>query len=349
MLADKERIKRNIKRMQQKAAASGALFRPHFKTHQSAEVGKMFRREGVRCITVSSLEMAASFALAGWRDITVAFPLNLREMDMVNVLAPSVRLNVLVEDAFVAGELTKKASANLGVMIKIDTGYHRTGIAPDDFPKIDAILSVLQNTPMLHFKGFLTHAGHTYHAAGKEEMIRILENAKRQLLFLKEKYSGRFPGLMVSYGDTPSCSVAGSCQGFDEIRPGNFVYYDVMQYHLGACSLEDIAVAVACPVVALHPERSQMVVYGGAVHLSKEFIAADNGFRLYGYVVRLNDDYRWGTPLPGAYVSSLSQEHGVVTLPQKEMAAFKPGDLVGLLPVHSCLTAHLLKNHTMLV
>ena len=159
----------------------------------------------------------------------------------------------------------------------------------------------------------------------------------------------QFPNLMLSYGDTPSCSMAEHCDGLDEIRPGNFVYYDVMQYHLGSCRLEDIAVAVACPVVAIHPERSEMVVYGGAVHLSKEFIDAENDFQLYGYLVHFDKDFRWGKPVNGAYVGSLSQEHGVIQLPERELMTFHPGDLVGILPVHSCLTANLLKENTVLL
>jgi len=32
----------------------------------------------------------------------------------------------------------------------------------------------------------------------------------------------------------------------DEIRPGNFVFYDLMQYRIGSCSVGQIAVAMAC-------------------------------------------------------------------------------------------------------
>ena len=74
--------------------------------------------------------------------------------------------------------------------------------------------------------------------------------------------------------------MANDCSNFDEIRPGNFAYYDVMQYHIGSCNMDNIAVAVACPVVAVHPQKNELVIYGGAIHLSKEFIAADNNFKL---------------------------------------------------------------------
>ncbi len=349
LLVDREKVKRNIRRMAQKARASGVLFRPHFKTHQSEEVGKIYFNEGIRQITVSSVSMAQTFARWGWNDITIAFPLNLREMAAVNRLASQVDLHVLVENPFTAQILAEKATVRLGVWIKIDTGYHRVGLAPDDFQGIDTVLRWLGTSRFLHFDGFLTHAGHTYHARGREQVLEIMETALQRMTLLKQKYGRQYQDLQLSYGDTPSCSLAESCGGVDEIRPGNFVYYDIMQYHLGSCMLDDIAVAIACPVVAIYPERSEMVVYGGGVHLSKEFIAGDEGFSLYGYVVALEEDGHWQAPLAGAYVRSLSQEHGVIRLPQNALEKFRPGDLVGILPVHACLAADLLKNDTLFI
>ncbi len=136
--------------------------------------------------------------------------------------------------------------------------------------------------------------------------------------------------------------MANDCTGFDEIRPGNFVFFDVMQYHIGSCLLDDIAVAIACPIVSVYPKRNELIIYGGAIHLSKEFIETDNDFKLFGYVVELTGN-SWGAPLSGAYVSSISQEHGIVKMPQKFISKFKPGDVLGILPVHSCLTTNLLK------
>jgi D-serine deaminase-like pyridoxal phosphate-dependent protein len=349
LIIDEGKVKRNIRRMQQKAKSSDVIFRPHFKTHQSILIGQLFREAGVQQITVSSVAMAEYFAADGWDNITIAFPLNLRELAEINKLSARIRLNVLVESTFVAAELAQKAANATGVFIKIDTGYHRTGLAPDSFPEIDKILSVVASSRLLHFEGFLTHAGHSYHTRSKAEVLKIMQRSAAQLQHLKLHYQQRFPDMILSYGDTPSCSMATHCEGFDEIRPGNFVYYDVMQYHLGSCRLEDIAVVAACPVVAIHPERSEMVIYGGEVHLSKEFIDAENDFHLYGYIVRFDKHYHWGKPVDGAYVSALSQEHGVIRLPEKELRTFRPGDLIGVLPIHSCLTANLLKDNTVLV
>ena len=342
LIIDTLKVEQNINMMAEKARQSNTIFRPHFKTHQSDLVGKLFSKFGVDKITVSSVEMAQFFAANNWSDITIAFPVNPREIDEIIKLAADIKLNLLVESVYVLELLEEKLTGSVGIFIKIDVGYNRTGLATDD-PEIEKIIEFLKSSTSMQFRGFLTHAGHTYHARSKGEILSILELAKQQLTKLKQKYITDFPDVIISYGDTPSCSMAKNCVGFDEIRPGNFVYYDVMQYHLGSCCLDDIAVVVACPVVAIHPQRKEVVIYGGAVHLSKEAIEGDNGFKMFGYVVKLTPS-GWGEPIPGAYVSDLSQEHGVVSMPGKDLNHFKPGDLLGILPIHSCLTANLLRQ-----
>ena len=58
MVLNEEVCKSNIARMAAKAKAANVVFRPHFKTHQSREIGEWFRASGVDKITVSSLNMA---------------------------------------------------------------------------------------------------------------------------------------------------------------------------------------------------------------------------------------------------------------------------------------------------
>ena len=70
--------------MAAKAKNNNIIFRPHFKTHQSKKVGEWFREEGVDKITVSSVSMAKYFIEHNWKDITIAFPFNILEIDDIN-------------------------------------------------------------------------------------------------------------------------------------------------------------------------------------------------------------------------------------------------------------------------
>jgi len=44
-------------------------------------------------------------------------------------------------------------------------------------------------------------------------------------------------------------------------------------------------------------------------------------------------------------VSGLSQEHGIIHAGRQLMNRTKIGDLIGIIPVHSCLTANLMKGY----
>jgi D-serine deaminase-like pyridoxal phosphate-dependent protein len=346
LLIDEAKCRINIRRMADKASASGVIFRPHFKTHQSPEVAGWFRDIGIDKITVSSVGMALQFADGGWNDITVAFPVNLRELSLCNILAEKIKLNLLVDSLKAARAISEKIHHRCSVFIEVDCGYGRSGIHYENIENIRLIVRELSASSMLEFKGFLSHFGNTYHAESKAEIEYIYHNSVQHLKQLKERFIQNHPGIIISIGDTPSCSLVEDLSDADEIRPGNFVFYDLMQNMLGASSFADIAVSVACPVCGIYPERNEILIYGGAVHLSKEYLEEDGKF--YGLVVMYTEE-GWSPPLPDARLVSISQEHGIIKANSQLLASLKLGDMIGILPVHSCLTANLLKENTIVI
>ena len=338
LLLDETVCRRNIARMCRKAERHGVRFRPHFKTHQSRRVARWFREAGVTAMTVSSVGMARYFADAGWNDITIAFPVNLREATQIGALARRITLGVLIESSQTARELDRLLDAPVDVWIKIDTGYGRTGIRFDDHASVRETARVVAASAHLRPCGLLTHGGDTYHGSDPAEAARRFDRSRHRMLAVADLLRPDHPAFLVSVGDTPGCAAAEDFAGIDEIRPGNFVFFDVMQLQRGSCHADDIAVALACPVVALHPGRQEVVVHGGAIHLSSERLSVPAADPLYGLVSTLTAD-GWGTPIPGATVVRLSQEHGVVHLPAADITSVRVGDLLAILPVHSCLTA----------
>lgn len=348
-IIDEAKCRTNIRNMFQKATNSGAVLRPHFKTHQALHTGRLFREEGIDRIAVSSVSMAAYFAADGWDDIMVAFPVNIREAAQINRLAQQIRLGILVSSPGVVPLLKEQITRQVDLYLKIDVGTHRTGFHPDDLKVIEKELLQIKDHELLHFKGFVAHAGHTYQALSREQIISISHEGVDTLKRLKVHFLGSFPDCVISWGDTPSCSIIPSFEGVDELRPGNFVYYDLMQRYLGACTPDDIAMVVAAPVVALHPEREEVVVYAGAVHLSKEQLVLPEGQTCYGMMVAMEENGRWHLLPQQVFVVRVSQEHGILKVPVSMMNDFAVGQLVGIIPVHACLAADLLKDHLRLV
>jgi D-serine deaminase-like pyridoxal phosphate-dependent protein len=167
LLLDEVKCRQNIRMMAEKAARNHIRLRPHFKTHQSAQVGEWFQEAGTTAITVSSLKMAKYFAAHGWGDILVAIPVNIREMTLVNELAAKIQLHLVAVNYETVEALAGQLHHPVHLWLKIDTGYHRTGILPHSHEELDRIVGLIEQSDKLRFTGVLAHDGHTYKQTDK--------------------------------------------------------------------------------------------------------------------------------------------------------------------------------------
>lgn len=337
LLLDKEKCQNNIRQMAMKAAKNKIELIPHFKTHQSLQVGEWFRRAGVEAITVTSMNMARYFASGGWKDITVAMPVNVREADEINELAARVSLHLFINNKETLNLLNKQLTRPIRFSIEIDAGYRRSGVPANNKAAIRSILDASVKS-LLNFEGFYSHAGHTYEVQSIEEVHRIYRQTATELNALKEVFQPQYPGVKLSLGDTPSCSLVDDFTGIDNIRPGNFVFYDLKQLSVGSNTIDQIALCLAVPVLEKHTDRGEVVAHSGWAHLGKDSLRDKDGTLHYGKVVQLTET-GWALPGPGAYVSQVSQEHGILKLPGSLLQQIEVGDTLGVLPVHACATA----------
>jgi len=328
LIINKNTCLSNIERMAAKAAAHHLDFRPHFKTHQSEEIGSWFRDFGITRIAVSSFRMAAYFARAGWSDILVAFPFNPAERQVLDTLDSGIRISVLLDHP---GALPALSSLDRQVdfYIDVDTGYGRTGMETESLNDMASLIDTAGKNPKLSFRGFYCHAGHSYKAWERSAQDAIHHKAVDDLSGLKKVFAVLDP--IALYGDTPGCSIQEDFTGLDEITPGNFIFYDLTQQALGACTPGDIAVTLRCPAAGIYPQRQQIMVHGGAIHFSKDSLEVD-GRTIYGQVKDTQ-----------CFMDSLSQEHGILRPCGDLIHRKRIGDMLDILPVHSCLAANLMR------
>jgi D-serine deaminase-like pyridoxal phosphate-dependent protein len=76
VLVDRERLMKNIDRVQRLADAAGIALRPHAKTHKSPVIARWQLDRGATGICCAKLGEAEVFAGAGIRDIRLAYPIN---------------------------------------------------------------------------------------------------------------------------------------------------------------------------------------------------------------------------------------------------------------------------------
>ncbi len=344
LILNEKQARKNLLTMSEKSISQNIRFRPHFKTHQSAVIGEWFREVGVKQITVSSVSMAEYFAKNGWKDILIAFPANIREIERICAIAKSIQLGLLVDAEESAEMLGYALDTETDVWIKIDSGMGRAGLWWKDCEEVSRLANLIQHYHQLHLRGLLTHAGQTYHTHSKKEILDLYKESNSRMHQLKDQLEKKgVDGMEISVGDTPGCWLSENLGSVDEIRPGNFLFFDAMMLELGVCRLEEIAVCVACPVVSTYERRQEVVIYGGSVHLSKEVIEHSSP-SIYGYAVFSKDASNWKVN-PLNFVRSLSQEHGVVKLDKKSFDQVKIGDLLYIIPVHSCLVVEALHRY----
>jgi D-serine deaminase-like pyridoxal phosphate-dependent protein len=334
-----QRTKENLRALLTKCKQNQCNFRPHFKTHQNPVVSQWFMQEGVKSITVSSLDMAYQFAQEGWEDIFIAFPLDINEVEELEKLASMINLRILITHSSQIQAL-ENLNVALEFMIEVDVGYHRSGIPFQSYQQVLSLIEESHNNKNLIFSGLMAHFGNTYQARSQQQIKGIAEKSMNRLVDLGtriERERGEF--VYLSIGDTPSASILNDFVGIHELRPGNFIFYDQMQLQIGSCDLQRIAAVMECSVVDKYEDR--LIIHGGAVHFSKEISDYQN-VRNYGFLVDTSGA-EW--KLHKSYLSSLSQEHGTVFLAEEERTLFEHGSQVHILPVHSCLTANLMKNN----
>jgi len=337
-LIDLDRLERNALRMADRAHDLGVRLRPHVKTHKCVEAVRIQTRDHFGGITVSTMAEARGFAAAGFRDITYAVPVAPQRLSEVVELNSKIdRLAVLIdhmETITAIEEIGRVHAAVFPVWLKIDCGLHRAGVDPESERAI-ALATRLQNSLHIDFRGVLTHAGQSYTATSREEVLATArEECAVTRSFIERLAKANIEVPEVSIGSTPTMTSVEDLDGIDEIRPGNYVFFDAFQTAIGSCAIGEVAFSVLATVVSVHPEEQRAVIDAGALALSKDpgptHIDPDCGF---GRIVAVEDQH----PLPGLRLSSLSQEHGVLEGPGTN--ALRPGTLLRILPNHSCLAA----------
>jgi D-serine deaminase-like pyridoxal phosphate-dependent protein len=337
-LVDLDRLEANAAAMAERAHRLGVRLRPHVKTHKCVEAARVQVEGHFGGIAVSTLAEARGFAAAGFRDITYAVPIAPQKLDeVIDIAARIDRLAVLVDHVATIRAIEEAAishSTVVPVWLKLDCGLHRAGVEPTGDHAI-ALARRLARSSQIDFRGVLTHAGQSYRSTNRDQAAAAASEERSVTLAFVERLADEGVEVPeVSIGSTPTMTAAHRLDGVDEIRPGNYLFFDVFQATIGSCELADVAFSVLATVISADPEQRRAVVDAGALALSKDagptHVDPDCGF---GRIVAVEDQH----PLPGLRLASLSQEHGVVTGPGT--AALRPGTRLRILPNHSCLAA----------
>lgn len=320
----------NIKRMQDYCNEHGLRLRPHTKTHKSLWAAQLQMKAGAVGLTVAKVGEAEVMSHV-CRDIFIAYPaIGAHRLSRLMELAKRIAVSVGIDSQEAASQLQKAAEdagVQVGVLVDIDVGFHRTGV--QDRAKSVELCTFVAAQPNLAFRGLMCFPGHILPHA-QSETWSAYEAALKSIV---EELTQRGLSVeIVSGGSTPTAMESHKNPALNEIRPGTYVYNDLNEVRLGVCDLDHVAARVLATVVS-KPEPNKVVIDAGSKTLSSDRNAAlpDSGF---GYL----------PDFPEAKVVRLSEEHGEIVFSDADVASDRVpevGDRLWLIPNHICVCINL--------
>lgn len=334
VVIDEPTLLRNIKRMTA-LVGSDAELHPHIKTHKSLEIARLQKQHGARAFTAARPYEAAMLLKDGLAPVTVAYPLLCRETiaslleeagspDDIRFIADSREtIEALCDGA-------RRAGRKAQVFLKVDVGLHRCGIDPTGSIGLELAASIDRH-PDLTFAGLLSHAGHAYGAGDVQQIEAIAAEELAIMTGLRGTFEKNgIPVPCVSIGSTPTILKNAGFDGVDEVRPGNYVFYDLTAVRLGLVDRADLALGIAAQIIAVNDRFA-------IANVGSKTLSSDLG--AHGTSATKSFGEAW--TLDGAFplaVAKLSEEHAFLTY---DGARPSVGTSVLILPNHSCPVANL--------
>lgn len=312
---DLEVLDANIARTATWAEERRLALRPHAKTHKSVEIARRQADAGASGLTVATVGETETFAQDGFDDLFIAYPVwpDAARRRRVARLAAQGRV-VLGIDSIEAAR--GWVGAGVTALVEIDSGHHRSGVAPDAAGE----LAAAAGQAGLPVEGVFTFPGHSYAPEGRDAVARAeasaLANAADAL-----RAAGVEPRV-ISGGSSPSLAATG--EGLTEVRPGVYALNDAQQWELGVCEASQIA--LTCHATVVSHAGGRLVLDSGSKVLGADRAAWASGFG------RLLDH-------PDARVVQLSEHHAVVDLGGRRLP--KLGSTVRVVPNHVCSAVNL--------
>ncbi|MFQ5567861.1 MAG: DSD1 family PLP-dependent enzyme [Paracoccaceae bacterium] len=326
LVVDLDAFERNLGRMAEAAGAAGVRLRPHAKTHKSPLIALRqiaLGAVGVCCQKVSEAEILAD---GGVRDVLVSNQVaGAGKLARLATLALRARVAVCVDDAANAREVSAaavRAGAKIGVLVEIDVGAGRCGVAPGaDAVGLAAEVAAL---PGLRFAGLQAYHGAAQHLRGagerREAIGRAGELTRRTVALLAAR------GLdceTVAGAGTGTFEIEAASGVWNELQAGSYIFMDAdyARNRDGDSAMFEHALFVLATVMS-HPTAGRAVLDAGL-----KALAFDSG--------PPEVSGRTGVIYEGA-----SDEHGVLAL-EGANAALGIGDKLMLVPGHCDPTVNL--------
>lgn len=230
LVLDLDAFERNVATMAEHCRRNGLSLRPHAKTHKSVAIAKAQIAAGAIGQCCAKLGEAEAMGAGGVESIVITSPV-VTAQGIARAMALNAKISDLMltvdnpANATALAEAAKAAGKPLKVLVDLDPGLHRTGIAPGE--PVLALAKQVHASGSLTLRGLQCYAGHVMHI---EDFVARREKSLVAMKLLGEtrdalKAAG-LPCDIVSGGGTGSFDIDPEARVLTELQGGSYIFMD---------------------------------------------------------------------------------------------------------------------------
>ncbi len=334
LIVDLDVLARNHERLLASLEGLSVQLRPHAKSHKCPEIARWQMAHGAVGICCQKVSEATAFVDAGIADILVSNQVvGEKKIRELCGLAKRARLAVCVDDLQNVNDLSAAATAagvTLEVMVEIDVGAHRCGVAPGQQALL--LVKTIAESPGLTFRGLQAYQGAAQHMRTQAERESAVGWAIELARMTRDLIvDSGIPCPVVAGGGTGSYLIEAGSGVYTELQVGSYIFMDAdygrNDWHANQMPRFEQSLFVLTTVMS-QAVPGQVVVDAGLKASS-----VDSGMPVVA-------------DLPGLRVVRASDEHGVIqsdpTSTQfSSLDAVRLGQKLRLIPGHCDPTVNL--------
>jgi 3-hydroxy-D-aspartate aldolase len=275
LVLDLDAFDRNLSQIQEIMRRRGLKSRPHAKTHKCSEIARRQLGSGAIGICVASLREAEAMVRARVPGLLVTSPVvgDAKIARLVRLCQGEMGIMAVVDhpdNARALAAAARSAGTKISLLVDVDIGMHRTGVANAD--DAVALARLIDKTDGLAYRGVQAYSGRVQHIDRYAERDRIYSEQLRALrdavAVLTE--AGLAPAI-VSGGGTGTLGIDCAEELMTELQAGSYIFMDV-EYN----AVEILADENACPF------ETALIMQNSVVSTNASgFVTIDGGFKCF--------------------------------------------------------------------
>lgn len=237
LLIDLDVMEANMRKMAAHMKAQKTGLRPHSKTHKCPIIAKKQMDLGAVGICAAKVSEAEVMVAAGIGKVLITSPVvSPEKIDRVVALAKaSPDLQIVCDNPKTVEDFNQAASAagiRLSVLVGLDTGTRRTGIALGK-PAV-ALVEGIHKSGALAFGGIQAYAGHLMHVNGHEQRKKMSRETLARCLETKDLIQkAGFDVPVFTVGGTGTFDIDCNIEGVTDIQAGSYLFMDSQYREVG--------------------------------------------------------------------------------------------------------------------